>query len=210
MKLQGVPARQLPAFVLLLLLTGAQGAFAADVAWTGPDLGNFFTAGNWTGGLQPDGATFNEAGVINNNTTAVVSSGGSPDPGGVKLGQAAGNIGGLRIQRFQVLNAGAEQHFRLRLVLVQSMRQDAVVSGGVGIQIEGVQADRPTQLTLTEVGAKTRADGQLPFQFRYFQNLEQDVVLPAGFEPRAVTVEVHSPRQAAVRESYPWQVLAEG
>ena len=57
---------------------------------------------------------------------------------------------------------------------------------------------------------KTRADGQLPFQFRYFQNLEQDVVLPAGFEPRAVNVEVRSARQAPVRESYPWQVQAEG
>ena len=119
-------------------------------------------------------------------------------------------IGGLRIQRFQVLNGGAEQHFRLRLVLVQSMRQDAVVSGGVSIQIEGVQDNRPLQLALADVGAKTRQDGQLQFQFRYFQNLEQDVVLPAGFEPRAVTVEVHSPRQAPVRESYPWQVLAEG
>lgn len=119
-------------------------------------------------------------------------------------------IGGLRIQRFQVLPGGADQHFRLRLVLVQSMRQDAVVSGGVSIHIEGVQADRPTRLALAETGVKLRSDGQLPFQFRYFQNLEQDVVLPVGFEPRAVDVEVRSPRQAPVRESYPWQVQAEG
>ena len=119
-------------------------------------------------------------------------------------------IGGLRIQRFQVLAGGVDNHYRLRLVLVQSMRQDTVVSGSVSIQIEGVRENKPVQLMLTEAGGETRADGQVPFQFRYFQNLEQDVVLPEGFEPRAVTVEVRSPRQAPVRESYPWQVQAGG
>ena len=119
-------------------------------------------------------------------------------------------IGGLRIQRFQVLPNGADHHFRLRLVLVQSMRQEAVVSGAVVVQIEGVRDNRPVQLALPQAGAVTRADGQLPFQFRYFQNLEQDIVLPEGFEPRAVNVEVRSARLAPVRESYPWQVQAEG
>ena len=36
------------------------------------------------------------------------------------------------------------------------------------------------------------------------------MVLPEGFEPRAVNVEVRSTRLATpVRESYPWQVQAE-
>jgi hypothetical protein len=119
-------------------------------------------------------------------------------------------IGGLRIQRFQVLPGAADHQYRLRLVLVQSMRQEAVVSGAVVVQIEGVRDNKPEQLALPQAGAKTRADGQLPFQFRYFQNLEQDIVLPEGFEPRAVTVEVRSGRLAPVRESYPWRVQAEG
>lgn len=119
-------------------------------------------------------------------------------------------IGGLRIQRFQVLPGAAEHHYRLRLVLVQSMRQESVVSGSVVVQLEGVRDNRPVQLPLSEAGATARADGLLPFQFRYFQNLEHDIVLPDGFEPRAVNVEVRSARLAPVRESYPWQVQAEG
>lgn len=118
-------------------------------------------------------------------------------------------IGGLRVQRFQVLPGAADQHYRLRLVLVQSMRQDAVVSGAVSIQIEGMSQNRPIELSLAQAGGKTRADGLLPFQFRYFQNLEQDIALPDGFEPRAVNVEVRSPRLSPVRESYPWQVQSE-
>jgi len=64
-------------------------------------------------------------------------------------------------------------------------------------------------LPLSEAAKTERADGQLPFQFRYFQNLEQDIVLPDGFEPRAVTVEVRSPRMDPVRESYSWRVQTE-
>lgn len=118
-------------------------------------------------------------------------------------------IGGLRIQRFQVLPGAGPQDYRLRLVLVQSMRQDAVVSGAVHIQIEGVRANRPVQLGLAESGVSEGAEGRLPFQFRYFQNLERDIQLPAGFEPRAVNVEVRSGRIPPVRESYPWQVHLE-
>jgi hypothetical protein len=119
-------------------------------------------------------------------------------------------IGGLRIQRFQVLPGAADRQYRLRLVLVQSMRQEAVVSGAVTVQIEGVRDNRPLQLSLPQAGATARADGQLPFQFRYFQNLEHDIVLPEGFEPRAVNVEVRSARLDPVRESYPWRVQIEG
>jgi hypothetical protein len=117
-------------------------------------------------------------------------------------------IGGLRIQGFQVQSGGAPRHYRLLLVLQQSMREDAVVSGSVNIQIEGVRANRPEQLGLTQLGDSARADG-LPFKFRYFQKFEHAVVLPEGFEPRAVNVEVRSTRLAPVRESYPWQVQAE-
>jgi hypothetical protein len=115
-------------------------------------------------------------------------------------------IGGLRVQRFQVSPGGIDNHFNLRLVLVQSMRQDAVVSGSVSIEIEGVQDNKPVQLTLAAAGGETRADGLVPFQFRYFQNLEQRITLPEGFEPKAVNVEVRSSRLAPVRESFPWQV----
>lgn len=118
-------------------------------------------------------------------------------------------VGGLRIQRFQVLAGGVDNHYRLRVVLAQSMRQDAVVSGTVMVHLEGVRDNRPAQLELTDAGVTTRADGTLPFQFRYFQNLEQDVVLPEGFEPRAVNIEVRSGRLAPVRESFPWQVQTE-
>ncbi|HEY5806838.1 MAG TPA: DUF6776 family protein [Povalibacter sp.] len=118
-------------------------------------------------------------------------------------------IGGLRIQRFQILPAGAEHHYRLQVVLVQSMRQDAAASGTVSINIEGTRSNAPAELSLGQAGGETRSDGLVDFKFRYFQELQQDIALPPDFEPRAVTVEVRSGKLAPVRESYPWQVQAE-
>lgn len=125
-------------------------------------------------------------------------------------------VGGLRIQRLQILDAGVADHYQLRLVLVQSMRQDTVASGTVSVEIEGIRDGQLARLTLAEAVAPAadaqrealRADRLVPFRFRYFQNLEHNVVLPAGFEPRSIDVEVRSGRMTPVRESFPWQVEA--
>lgn len=121
----------------------------------------------------------------------------------------ADGIGGLRIQRFQISPGAGERQFKLQLVLVQSMRQDTAATGAVSIAVEGVRDNAPVQLALSQIGGDTRADGMVDFKFRYFQELEQDISLPADFEPRAVTVEVRSGKLQPVRESYPWQIESE-
>jgi hypothetical protein len=88
-------------FVVLVMLGEADVARASDNVWNGPDLGNWNTDSNWANGSAPDVA-FNEAAAINNNTTVVLSApamsnGSAVNVGGVKLGQVAANIGGLRI-----------------------------------------------------------------------------------------------------------------
>ena len=118
-------------------------------------------------------------------------------------------IGGLKIQRFQISPGAASNQFRLQLVLVQSMRQDAAATGTVSVTVEGVRGNAQVQLPLSQIGGETRADGRVDFKFRYFQELEQDITLPSDFEPRAVTVEVRSGKLQPVRESYPWQIQSD-
>lgn len=120
----------------------------------------------------------------------------------------ADGIGGLRIQSLVILPGGSDRHFRLQLVLVQSMRQDTTVSGTVNVDLEGALNESPAHLPLADAGGPS--SGQLPFSFRYFQNLEQDVTLPEGFTPLAINVEVRSPRQPVVRQSFSWQVQGAG
>ena len=115
-------------------------------------------------------------------------------------------VGGLRVQRFQITPAEAERHFKLRLVLVQSMRQESVASGEVQLEVAGVRGDEVVRLPLP---ALADMRGSLPFSFRYFQDLEQEVELPPDFEPRSVEVHVRSTRQPDLRESFPWKIYTE-
>lgn len=119
-------------------------------------------------------------------------------------------VGALRVQRFEIQRGNSIRHFRLRLVLMQSMNQERPISGTVLVRIEGTQGEEVRQLALNEVGGETRRDGRVAFQLRYFQNLEHDIELPEGFYPRAVTVEVQAARQEPVTATYPWQVQDEG
>jgi hypothetical protein len=119
-------------------------------------------------------------------------------------------VGGLRIERFEVTPGGGDRQFHLSLVLVQSMRQEGSVSGAAVIEIEGTRENKPEQISLNEAGGATRADGQVAFQFRHFQKVEQDVTLPVGFEPRAVNVEVRSGKLTPVKESFKWELQREG
>jgi antitoxin component of RelBE/YafQ-DinJ toxin-antitoxin module len=115
-------------------------------------------------------------------------------------------IGGLRVQRFQVLPTELERRFKLRLVLVQSIRQNTVASGSVQLEVSGLRGEEAVRLALPAI-----ADAQesLPFSFRYFQDLEQEVVLPPDFEPHSVEIQVRSSHAPEVRESFPWKIQTE-
>jgi hypothetical protein len=115
----------------------------------------------------------------------------------------ADGTAGLRVQRVLVQPGAEPQHFRLRLVLIQAARQDQTVQGTVAITLDGKRGGRDVSLPLEELGR----DKPLPFSFRYFQEVEAEVVVPHDFVPSRVQVEVR-PRgaDAPVRASSPWKV----
>ena len=117
-------------------------------------------------------------------------------------------IQGLRIQRFEVLPGTEPRQVQLKLTLVQAMRHESVVSGLAQITLLGMKDDAPARFSVGELLGKPRA--QLPFSFRYFQTIEQTVVLPAGFEAFETEVEVHSSKlQTPVRQTFPWKVTGQ-
>ena len=93
----------------------------------------------------------------------------------------ADGIQGLRIQRFEVLPGVAPREVQLKLTLVQAMRHESIVAGLAQITLLGVKDDVPARFSVGDLLGKPRAE--LPFSFRYFQTIEQTVVLPEGFEP---------------------------
>ncbi len=119
----------------------------------------------------------------------------------------ADGIQGLRIQRFEVLPGTRPVEFVLKLTLVQAMRHDSVVSGLAQITVSGMRDGAPARYTVGELLGRPRA--QLPFSFRYFQAVEQAVVLPEGFEPYAVDVRLQSSKlPRPVQQAFPWDPRA--
>ena len=79
------------------LVLGGSAAWGVDNLWIGPNLGDWNTGANWQAGTPPN-ASFNQAGVIDNHTTAILTTSGATLGAGVRLGATAAGMGGLRIE----------------------------------------------------------------------------------------------------------------
>jgi hypothetical protein len=116
-------------------------------------------------------------------------------------------IQGLRIHRFEVQRGAEPRQFLLKLTLVQAMRHESVAAGLAQVVLRGTEDGRPAHHTVGELLGRPKA--ALPFSFRYFQTIEQDVTLPEGFEPFEVEVQVRSGKlRAPLEQSFAWKPAA--
>jgi hypothetical protein len=114
-------------------------------------------------------------------------------------------VAGLRIQSLEVLPADGEGRHLLRLLLVQSIVHSRRLSGNVKLQLEGM---RDGQMMAFDV-AELVAEGEpydMAYEFRYFQGLEIELQLPAGFEPLSVVVEIwpNEARAERINQTFEW------
>ncbi len=112
---------------------------------------------------------------------------------------------GLRVQDLTLTRGKEEREFNLRLVLVQAMKHDRKVSGDVNLSVAGTQAGVETSYALEQLLPED-ADSKWAFSFRYFQNFDRQLVLPDGFTPERITVEVRSRTRSisSIEESFAW------
>ena len=112
---------------------------------------------------------------------------------------------GLRVQDLKLTRGKNEREYNIRLVLVQALKHDRKVSGNVNLSIEGdldgVEKTYRYAELLPEEGQAAWA-----FSFRYFQDFNRQIVLPDGFTPQRVKVEVESRTRSisSIEESFAW------
>ena len=112
---------------------------------------------------------------------------------------------GLRVQDFRLTRGSEERSFNLRLVLVQAKKHDRKVSGDVALTVEGLENGVARSYELADL-LPDDADKGWPFAFRYFQDFDREIILPDGFTPERVNVEVRSRTRsiASIEESFAW------
>jgi hypothetical protein len=116
---------------------------------------------------------------------------------------------GVKIQGLRIAPGTKSGRYKVRMTLVRSVRPEDVVSGTLVIGAEGTSANgRASSLDMAALSVpKVR---ELPFNFRYFQNIEPEIALPSDFQPERLSVEVRSSRKGVspVTQTFPWTVDA--
>lgn len=115
---------------------------------------------------------------------------------------------GVTIQQLRIGATAEPARFRVHLTLVRSVRADDVVNGSAVLQIEGEAEGREENLGLAALTAG--AQRELPYSFRYYQNLDQDITIPEGLRPERLSIEVRSNRKgiAPLSQTFMWNVDA--
>ena len=113
---------------------------------------------------------------------------------------------GLRVQDLRLSKGKDDRQYYIRLVLVQVMQHDRSVKGEVNFSLEGAQDGVATTYKLEKLIPDDETSNW-PFSFRYFQNFDRQLVLPEGFLPERINIEVMSRTKsiASVKQSFLWQ-----
>ena len=112
---------------------------------------------------------------------------------------------GLRVQDLKLTRGKKEREYNIRLVLVQALKHDRKVSGNVNLTIEGDLDGVEKTFSYAEL-LPEESEAAWAFSFRYFQDFNRPVVLPDGFTPERVNVEVQSRTRSisSIEESFAW------
>ena len=111
---------------------------------------------------------------------------------------------GLNITSFKLNKLGADSSYHFKLVLTQVKQNTRLIRGKANIQINGLLNGEPKKLDVSRLMGKSKQN--LNLRFKYFQTIEGDVVLPEGFVPSQVLVDLRPTGrgQDKITQTYNW------
>ena len=111
----------------------------------------------------------------------------------------------VKVQQMQIVPQGPPGQFHLKFVLIQTGKSDKEVNGSASLTIDGLQNGKPMSLTYAQVSPSRHL--ALAYSFKYFQDYDEALELPPGFEPTRVGVEIHSGRDTknGFRQAFVWK-----
>ena len=116
---------------------------------------------------------------------------------------------GLRVGTVRLSAAKPPGHFLVHISLVRAGNTTGMTTGTVSLAVDGQGLGQGSGGKVTTLDSQALADGgatNVPYNFRYYQELDQAVVLPPGFRPQHLTVEVSSSHKdvAPLTQTFPW------
>ncbi|MDP9089947.1 MAG: hypothetical protein M3O26_14540 [Pseudomonadota bacterium] len=111
----------------------------------------------------------------------------------------------VKVQQMQIIPDGPPGQYHLKFVLMQTGKPDKEVAGRATITLDGLLQGKPLSLTYSQVSPNHRVG--LAYSLKYFQEYNEPIQLPLGFEPTRVGVEIHSGKDInhSFRQAFVWK-----
>jgi len=101
---------------------------------------------------------------------------------------SAEEVRGLQIRNFKVVKNGTAESYRYRLILTQFVRNNRFISGNISLSVSGVYQGTEKQLAQEDFVRQDKDD--MRYHFKYFQELQGEIVFPEGFVPLKITLNI--------------------
>jgi len=123
------------------------------------------------------------------------------------VAQGAATLG-VKIEDLRIRAKPEPSSFLVHMALVRSGRAEALAAGTLELSVDGELAGGEKTLDLATLTGGRQRD--LRYDFRYFQDFDQELTLPSGFKPAHLVVEVHSSRRdvTPLSQTFLWSVEA--
>lgn len=110
---------------------------------------------------------------------------------------------GVMIQSVRIRPTPQPGRYEMELVLIKSRRSDATIEGVADVEIQGKINNRVASFHLGQLSDKSR----LTYRFRFFQEKNVQLILPDGFDPDKVIVDVafKSSENEPLRQQWLWE-----
>nr|WP_238345796.1 DUF6776 family protein [Luteimonas saliphila] len=106
-----------------------------------------------------------------------------------------------------VLTPQAGQAWHYTVTLTQNLNRGAVSSGRLVLAVEGTRDGQLEQLDWAALRQQPDASG-VEYSFKYFQQVEGEIMLPPGFQPLRISVRLVPASGAPVEQTLPWSEVA--
>jgi hypothetical protein len=117
-----------------------------------------------------------------------------------RLVGSTGQRQGLRVHEVKFeQEAGGTWHYTV--TLTQNLNRGAISKGGMRFAVEGVRAGKLERIKWDDLLQKKNAPAKA-FSFRYFQQIDDSIMLPTGFTPQRVKVSLSGGQE----QDFEWQV----
>ncbi len=114
----------------------------------------------------------------------------------------------LRVQNFKLEPGLEDGQYLYRFSVTQVINSGIIAKGVIEMRVEGLLNGRSATLSLAQVSPE-KLD-RIKMRFRFFQNVEGKLMLPEGFEPASIEIDVKpsSDKLQPVQESYNWSPIS--